>query len=104
MVLGFTAAGSLSFYTFTTYMQKYLVNTTGMHANVASVVMTVALLVFMLIQPIVGALSDKIGRRTSMLIFGGMLTLGDCSAFDGATAYNLSVCRFRFDYGGTYYY
>lgn len=76
MVLGFTAAGSLSFYTFTTYMQKYLVNTTGMHANVASVVMTVALLVFMLIQPIVGALSDKIGRRTSMLIFGGMLTLG----------------------------
>ena len=30
----------------------------------------------MLIQPIVGALSDKIGRRTSMLIFGGMLTLG----------------------------
>lgn len=76
MVLGFTAAGSLSFYTFTTYMQKYLVNTSGMHANVASVVMTVALLVFMLIQPAIGALSDKIGRRTSMLIFGSLLTLG----------------------------
>ncbi|MDR9890656.1 MFS transporter [Pseudenterobacter timonensis] len=75
MVLGFTAAGSLSFYTFTTYMQKYLVNTAGMHANVASVIMTVALLVFMLIQPIIGALSDKIGRRTSMLIFGALLTL-----------------------------
>ncbi|MGG5840235.1 MFS family transporter, partial [Huaxiibacter chinensis] len=76
MVLGFTAAGSLSFYTFTTYMQKYLVNTSGMHANVASVVMTLALLVFMFIQPAIGALSDKIGRRTSMLIFGGLLTLG----------------------------
>lgn len=75
MVLGFTAAGSLSFYTFTTYMQKYLVNTAGMHAKVASVIMTVALLVFMLIQPIIGALSDKIGRRTSMLIFGALLTL-----------------------------
>lgn len=75
MVLGFTAAGSLSFYTFTTYMQKYLVNTAGMHANVASVIMTVALLVFMLIQPVIGALSDKIGRRTSMLIFGALLTL-----------------------------
>lgn len=75
MVLGFTAGGSLSFYTFTTYMQKYLVNTTGMHANVASVVMTVALFVFMLIQPVIGALSDKIGRRTSMLIFGGMSAL-----------------------------
>ena len=70
MVLGFTAGGSLSFYTFTTYMQKYLVNTAGMDARSASALMTGALLVFMLIQPIVGALSDKIGRRASMMIFG----------------------------------
>lgn len=75
MVLGFTAGGSLSFYTFTTYMQKYLVNTAGMHANVASVIMTGALFVFMLIQPIIGALSDRIGRRASMLCFGGFATL-----------------------------
>ncbi|VYU37294.1 MFS transporter [Metakosakonia massiliensis] len=75
MVLGFTAGGSLSFYTFTTYMQKYLVNTTGMHANVASVVMTAALFVFMLIQPVIGALSDRIGRRASMLCFGGLAAL-----------------------------
>ncbi|MEQ4451051.1 MULTISPECIES: MFS family transporter [Kosakonia] len=74
MVLGFTAGGSLAFYTFTTYMQKYLVNTAGMHANVASVIMTVALFVFMLIQPVIGALSDKIGRRNSMLLFGGLAT------------------------------
>ncbi len=70
MVLGFTAGGSLSFYTFTTYMQKYLVNTAGMDARSASGLMTGALLLFMLIQPIVGALSDKIGRRSSMMIFG----------------------------------
>ncbi|SEL54489.1 MFS transporter, MHS family, alpha-ketoglutarate permease [Kosakonia sacchari] len=75
MVLGFTAGGSLAFYTFTTYMQKYLVNTAGMHANVASIIMTVALFVFMLIQPFIGALSDKIGRRTSMLLFGGLSTV-----------------------------
>ncbi|MGY5955832.1 MFS transporter [Kosakonia sp. BK9b] len=75
MVLGFTAGGSLTFYTFTTYMQKYLVNTAGMHANVASVIMTVALFVFMLIQPVFGALSDRIGRRTSMLLFGGLATI-----------------------------
>jgi MHS family alpha-ketoglutarate permease-like MFS transporter len=74
MVLGFTAGGSLTFYTFTTYMQKYLVNTAGMHANTASLLMTAALFVFMLIQPLIGALSDKIGRRTSMLIFGGLAT------------------------------
>ena len=75
MVLGFTAGGSLSFYTFTTYMQKYLVNTAGMDAKSASGLMTGALLVYMLIQPIIGALSDKIGRRASMLIFGAGATL-----------------------------
>jgi MHS family dicarboxylic acid transporter PcaT-like MFS transporter/MHS family alpha-ketoglutarate permease-like MFS transporter len=74
-VVGFTAGGSLIFYTFTTYMQKYLVNTAGMHAKTASSVMTCALLVYMLMQPLFGALSDKIGRRTSMLWFGGLATL-----------------------------
>ena len=70
MVLGFTAAGSLTFYTFTTYMQKYLVNTAGMTASTASVIMTAALFVYMLVQPLFGAFSDKVGRRTSMLCFG----------------------------------
>ncbi|WP_029570545.1 MFS family transporter [Pantoea ananatis] len=70
MVLGFTAGGSLSFYTFTTYMQKYLVNTSGMDAKTASALMTGVLFVYMLLQPVIGGLSDKIGRRTSMMIFG----------------------------------
>ncbi|MFU7389527.1 MFS family transporter [Pseudomonas aeruginosa] len=72
-VLGFTAGGSLIFYTFTTYMQKYLVNTAGMSAKTASAVMTFALLAYMLMQPLFGMLSDRIGRKTSMLWFG---TLG----------------------------
>src|SRR6516225_2140848 len=50
-VLGFTAGGSLIFYTFTTYMQKYLVNTAGMQAKTASTVMTAALFVYMILQP-----------------------------------------------------
>ncbi|MEM6048956.1 MFS transporter [Erwinia sp. P7711] len=75
MVLGFTAGGSLSFYTFTTYMQKYLVNTSGMDTRTASAIMTAALFIFMLIQPFIGALSDKIGRRSSMLIFGGLAAI-----------------------------
>jgi metabolite-proton symporter len=74
-VVGFTAGGSLIFYTFTTYMQKYLVNTAGMSAKTASTVMTAALLVYMLMQPLFGALSDKIGRRTSMLWFGALATV-----------------------------
>ncbi|MGF6780025.1 MFS family transporter [Paraburkholderia sp. GAS334] len=75
-VLGFTAGGSLIFYTFTTYMQKYLVNTAGMHAKTASNVMTAALFVYMVIQPLFGALSDRIGRRTSMMLFGLFATIG----------------------------
>jgi len=41
-----------------------------MHAKTASNVMTAALFVYMLMQPAFGALSDRIGRRTSMLPFG----------------------------------
>ncbi|HEY4351209.1 MAG TPA: MFS family transporter [Paraburkholderia sp.] len=75
-VIGFTAGGSLIFYTFTTYMQKYLVNTAHMSAKTASNVMTVALLVYMLMQPLFGALSDRIGRRQSMILFGLFATIG----------------------------
>lgn len=69
-VLGFTAGGSLIFYTFTTYMQKYLVNTAGMEAKTASRIMTAVLFCYMLLQPLFGAISDRIGRRNSMLCFG----------------------------------
>ncbi|UCZ74181.1 MFS transporter [Dickeya zeae] len=88
MVLGFTAGGSLSFYTYTTYMQKYLVNTAGMNAKSASGLMTLALFVFMLLQPLFGALSDKIGRRSSMLFFGALsalLTVPILSTLQGVT-------------------
>ncbi|HEX8604986.1 MAG TPA: MFS family transporter [Pseudoduganella sp.] len=69
-VLGYTAGGSLAFYTYTTYMQKYLVNTAHMNAETATLVMTAVLFCYMLIQPLFGALSDRIGRRTMMIIFG----------------------------------
>jgi len=74
-VLGYTAGGSLIFYTFTTYMQKYLVNTVHMDAKVASYIMTGALFLYMCMQPVFGMLADKIGRRASMLWFGGLGTL-----------------------------
>ncbi len=61
--------------TFTTYMQKYLVNTAGMSAKTASAVMTFALFAYMLMQPLFGMLSDRIGRKTSMLWFGTLGTL-----------------------------
>jgi len=75
-VIGFTAGGSLSFYTYTTYMQKYLVNTAGFSVTVASAVMTATLVLYMLMQPLFGALSDRIGRRNNMLWFGALTAIG----------------------------
>ena len=75
ITVGYTAGGSLIFYTFTTYMQKYLVNTAGMPAKTASYIMTGALFLYMCMQPVFGMLADKIGRRNSMLWFGALGTL-----------------------------
>ncbi|GLS46163.1 MFS family transporter [Methylobacterium brachythecii] len=75
VVVAYTAGGSLSFYTFTTYMQKYLVNSAHIETITASRIMTVCLLVYMLIQPIFGWLSDKIGRKANMLLYSGLGTL-----------------------------
>jgi MHS family alpha-ketoglutarate permease-like MFS transporter len=74
-VLGYTAGGSLIFYTFTTYMQKYLVNSAGMSVKAASGVMTGCLFLYMCMQPAFGALSDRIGRRRNMLLFGALGSL-----------------------------
>ena len=74
-VVGLTMGGTLAFYTYTTYMQKYLVNTAGMHAKTASLIMTGALFLYMCMQPLFGMLADRIGRRTSMLWFAGLGTL-----------------------------
>jgi MHS family alpha-ketoglutarate permease-like MFS transporter len=74
-VLGLTAGGSLVFYTFTTYMQKYLVNTAHMSAKTATGIMTWVLFAYMLMQPLFGLLSDKIGRRNCLILYGALSTL-----------------------------
>lgn len=70
LVMGMTAGGTLAFYTYTTYLQKFLVNTSGFSKDAATQISAAALLVFMLLQPVVGALSDRIGRRPVMIAFG----------------------------------
>ena len=76
IVFGLTAGGAHAFYVCTTYAQKFLVNTTGFSKPMASRVNALTLLVFMLVQPLFGALSDRIGRRPLLLTFGVLGTLG----------------------------
>ena len=75
VVLAYTAGGSLSFYTFTTYLPKYLFNTAHIDKVTASQISTAALFVYMIIQPIFGWLSDRIGRKANMLLYSGLGTL-----------------------------
>lgn len=70
IVIGLTMGGTLYFYTFTTYMQKFLVNTVGLSKGESTLVASANLLVFMLLQPAMGALSDRFGRRPMLIVFG----------------------------------
>ena len=75
-VVGLTAGGTVAFYTFTTYAQKFLVNTAGWTKSDATRVSAASIVVFMLAQPLVGLLSDRIGRRPVLIAFGVLGTLG----------------------------
>ena len=75
-VVGLTLGGTVAFYTYTTYLQKFMVNTVGLPKEVVSWINFVALLIFVVLQPIAGLLSDKIGRPLLMAfgILGTLLT------------------------------
>jgi MHS family alpha-ketoglutarate permease-like MFS transporter len=74
-VIGLTIGGTVAFYTFTTYMQKFLVNTAGFSKSMATLISTVTLAGFMLLQPVFGALSDRIGRKPLLIAFGILGTI-----------------------------
>jgi len=75
-VIGLTAGGTVAFYTFTTYAQKFLVNTAGFTKADATLVSAMSLALFMLVQPVIGALSDRIGRRPVLMSFAVLATVG----------------------------
>jgi MHS family alpha-ketoglutarate permease-like MFS transporter len=75
MVAGLTAAGSLAFYAYTTYMPKFLVNTAHFTKDTATAISAGALLAYMCFQPVMGHLSDKLGRKTTLILAFGSGTL-----------------------------
>lgn len=99
LVVGLTLGGTVAFYTYTTYMQKFLVNSAGMDRTTATLINVASLFVFMLLQPLVGALSDRIGRRPILIgfgLFGTLATLPILGALrevdDAWSAFALIMC------------
>jgi MFS transporter, MHS family, alpha-ketoglutarate permease len=77
IIMGLTAAGSLTFYIYTTYMQKFLINTAGFSKITATEISAASLVGFFLAQPLFGWLSDRFGRRAMLILAygGGALTV-----------------------------
>jgi MHS family alpha-ketoglutarate permease-like MFS transporter len=70
LVVGLTMGGTVAFYTYATYTQKFLETTAGIPRKTVTLILFFALLVFALAQPLAGRLSDRIGRRPMLMFFG----------------------------------
>lgn len=74
-VIGLTLGGTLAFNTYTTYMQKFLVNTVHLSKGESTLITFLSLLIYAFVQPLYGLLSDRIGRKPLLLSFGILGTL-----------------------------
>ncbi|MCE4553489.1 MFS transporter [Roseateles cellulosilyticus] len=75
IVIGLTMGGTLAFYVYTTYMQKFLKLSVGLTDGQTTAVSAATLVFAALLQPIYGALSDRIGRKPLLLSFAILGTI-----------------------------
>ena len=75
VVVGLTMGGTTAFYTYTTYMQKFLKLSVGLNDSQTTLVTATSLIFALALQPLYGALSDRIGRKPLLIWFGVTGTL-----------------------------
>jgi MFS transporter, MHS family, alpha-ketoglutarate permease len=75
LVIGLTAGGTAAFYTFTTYMQTFVKLSVGLTEEQTTTVIFASLVFATILQPLYGALSDRIGRKPLLIFFGVAGTL-----------------------------
>lgn len=69
-IIGFSAAANATYYTWVTFAPSYAIAEKGMNANGAFVASLLAQLLMVVLLPVFGGLSDRIGRRSLMAAFG----------------------------------
>ena len=68
--IGVTLGGTVAFYTYTNFILKFMNDTSGIAKTDTSVINFWALFIFMILQPVYGIISDKVGRKPLLLWFG----------------------------------
>jgi MFS transporter, MHS family, alpha-ketoglutarate permease len=68
-VVGITIAGTLIYYLWVSYLPTYAHATTGLPLSKALLANTIGLVVFLVLLPFGGMLSDRIGRKPTMTAF-----------------------------------
>ncbi|MFI6733738.1 MFS transporter [Nonomuraea sp. NPDC050451] len=69
-IVGITIAGTVAYYTWTSFLPIYAQITVKFDAAQSLTVGTISLLFFMVLQPLLGMLSDRIGRKPMLITFG----------------------------------
>ena len=90
LVFGLTMGGTTAFYTFSAYMPTYLSNTLKFPKEWTAEISFITLFLFMAMQPLFGAISDRVGRRPVLMwfgILGTLFTFPILTALGGAKGY-----------------
>ncbi|MFI7127510.1 MFS transporter [Nonomuraea sp. NPDC050153] len=69
-IVGITIAGTVAYYTWTSFLPIYAQITVKFDAAQSLTVGTISLLFFMVLQPLLGMLSDRVGRKPLLITFG----------------------------------
>lgn len=93
-VIGLTLGGTIAFYTYSVYMQKFLVNTVQLSKDQATMISFFTLLIFAFVQPLFGALSDKIGRKSLLIWFGILGTIATVPILTAISKTNSQLSAF----------
>jgi MHS family alpha-ketoglutarate permease-like MFS transporter len=94
LVVGLTMGGTTAFYTYTTYMQKFLKLSVGLNDSQTTVVTAGSLIFALCLQPIYGALSDRIGRKALLIWFGTTGTIFTIPLLDSLQATKSALVAF----------